>query len=595
MNNETTSSSYGALFALGIFIVASVWLGTQAQRAIKKGSFVTGFFIGNRGLGAWTLALTATVQSGGTFMGFPSLAYSYGWIVALWIGSYMVVPITGFGILAKRMSQLSRRTGAITVPDLLRERFQSPAIGLTASLLIMFFLSFMLVGQFKAGALIIKVAWPSAEKKVDPETKPAANSTANSTSDSAKLAASSPSTSEKDNLQKETSKKEPNSKPQNIDWMFYLGLAIFSVTVVGYTMIGGFLAAVWTDLFQSVMMIIGVAILFALVTWKIGSPEYATNFAMEHLPKPTATSPATANPNNFVYGPGYNPTGREFLPLTFAASYFFVWIFGGLGAPATQVRLMACKDTATIRRSVFLLSVYNFFIYFPILFIAIAGRVIMPDLGKSSDEVVPRMAIWATQEIPLGSLISGLILAAPFGAVMATVSSYMVVIASGVVRDIYQGFLKPKATAQEIRLITNICMVTIGVIAIAANIQPINYLQALVVFCTSGGAASFFMPAMMAAFWRRATAAGVLASMLSGSATTLALLLIGIFGGPSFDQKLGPETAFRSYYFLEMEPVVWGLVVSAICGVVVSLLTAPPPESHVSMLFDKHEPEKAVA
>ena len=36
---------------------------------------------------------------------------------------------------------------------------------------------------------------------------------------------------------------------------------IFSLAVVGYTLIGGFLAAVWTDLLQSVMMFIGVMIL----------------------------------------------------------------------------------------------------------------------------------------------------------------------------------------------------------------------------------------------------------------------------------------------------------------------------------------------
>ena len=72
----------------------------------------------------------------------------------------MVVPLTGFGVLGKRMAQLSRRTGAITVPDLFRERFGSPALGLMPSLLIMFFMSFMMVAQFKAGALIMKIAWP---------------------------------------------------------------------------------------------------------------------------------------------------------------------------------------------------------------------------------------------------------------------------------------------------------------------------------------------------------------------------------------------------------------------------------------------------
>src|SRR5579872_2170070 len=86
---------YGTLAALVIFIVASMWIGMLANRAMQSGTFMQGFFLGNRGLGAWALALTATVQSGGTFMGFPSLVYTHGWIVALWIAGYMVVPITG--------------------------------------------------------------------------------------------------------------------------------------------------------------------------------------------------------------------------------------------------------------------------------------------------------------------------------------------------------------------------------------------------------------------------------------------------------------------------------------------------------------------
>ena len=47
----------------------------------------------------------------------------------------------------------------------------------------------------------------------------------------------------------------------DVDWLFLVGLSLFTVTVVGYTMIGGFLAAVWTDLFQSIVMWIGVVLL----------------------------------------------------------------------------------------------------------------------------------------------------------------------------------------------------------------------------------------------------------------------------------------------------------------------------------------------
>src|SRR6204780_1266605 len=154
-----TAPAWGTLSALVIFILASMWIGVLANRAMREGSFLKGFFLGSRGLGSWALALTATVQSGGTFMGFPSLVYSHGWSVALWIASYMGVPITGFSVLGKRLAQISRRCGAITMPDLFRERFGSAALGLVASLFILFYMSFMMVAQFKAGALIMKIAW----------------------------------------------------------------------------------------------------------------------------------------------------------------------------------------------------------------------------------------------------------------------------------------------------------------------------------------------------------------------------------------------------------------------------------------------------
>src|SRR5579872_3904269 len=156
---EKPNVGYGMLAALIVFIVASMWIGMLANKAMSAGTFMKGFFLGNRGLGAWALALTATVQSGGTFMGFPSLVYTHGWAVALWIAGYMVVPITGFGVMAKRLAQISRRCGAITMPDLFRARFNSSALGLATSLFILFYMSFMMVAQFKAGALVMKIAW----------------------------------------------------------------------------------------------------------------------------------------------------------------------------------------------------------------------------------------------------------------------------------------------------------------------------------------------------------------------------------------------------------------------------------------------------
>ncbi|HEV7223666.1 MAG TPA: hypothetical protein VGN42_13245, partial [Pirellulales bacterium] len=546
-DSAPTSAGIGALIALMAFIAASVWLGTLAQRVVEKGSFLKGYFLGNRGLGAWALALTATVQSGGTFMGFPSYVYSYGWIVALWIAAYMAVPITGFGVLGKRISQLSRRTGAITVPDLVRERFGSPAAGLMASLLILLFMSFMMVAQFKAGALVMKIAWPGSGALALTEDG------------------------------------------GGLDKYYYLGLAIFSLTVVGYTLIGGFLAAVWTDLFQSVMMFIGVMILLPLTLSAAGgltaasqklkyevsvkprgdderaadAPKLAAierrlkgldaalrEYASRHqgaLPKSLADLPdddrraggvslrgepsSRAEPafdaetlryfgagakldapqsrqrtllvltekdergwQGALYSNGKIATGEmsrpgdlvsgpgpfDWQPLGIAVSFFFQWVFAGLSSPAGLVRIMASKSTPTIRRSIVLLAVYNMCIYLPLIAICICGRTLIPDL-RHSDEIIPRLALFGTRPLPGGSLIAGLILAAPFGAVMATVSSYLVVIASGLVRDVYLRFINPQAPESTVRRLSHLMMIVVGAVAVAANINPPDYLQKLVI------------------------------------------------------------------------------------------------------------------
>ena len=533
----------GAMAMLVLFIAASMWIGLRANRVNSSSGFMKGFFLGNRGLGVWALALTATIQSGGTFMGFPSLVYAHGWIVALWIGSYMVVPITGFGILGKRLAQLSRRTGAITVPDLFRARFSSPSLGVACTIFILFYLSFLMFAQFKAGAIVLQLAWPSGGEI--------------SLSEDAVAVA---------------------------DWRYHVGLIVFTLTVVTYTLLGGFLAAVWTDLFQSLLMFAGVMVLL-----------FASLNAAGGLEQATLTSYQNTGPG-FVYAPGYIApaaaaasssagTPHQFLPLSLAFSMFVVWIWGGVGAPAGLVRLMASQNTNVIRKSIYVLSIYNLGIYLPLIVICVCGRALIPNLEKT-DQIIPRLALLTTADWPGGSVIAGLILAAPFGAVMSTVSSYLVVLSSGAVRDIYQRFFRPQASRDELRLAAWIAMILAGAISVAVMWTPPDFLQVFIVFSTSGAAATFLVPALMACYWRRATTAGALAGMLSGAATVLLLYLAGILQLTT-PQAIGAVSGFRPLFLLGLDPLIWGLLSSSLSGVIVSYCTAPVDPQLISRLFDR--------
>ncbi len=574
---DITNPGYSVLFALLLFIAASVWLGTLAQKAMEKKEFLKGFFLGNRGLGAWALALTATVQSGGTFMGFPSLVYSHGWIVLLWIGSYMVVPLLGFAVIGKRLAQLSRLTDSFTVPDLLRERFGDSRVGLVSSIMIITFMSFTMFAQFKAGATIMKHAWPGEGVLALSEDYQVAATE--------KLV---PGAIDPNSIGPLTATSRSVSKP--IDRKYYVGLVVFTVTVVGYTLIGGFLASVWTDLFQSVMMVIGVMILVCLAVPMAGGLEKATQTAITH----TST--------DFAFGPGFSTDDRQFLTPGLALSMFFIWIFGGFVSPASMVRVMAAQNTEVMRKSICLLSCYNCLIYIPLVMTCVAARTMLPHLDKP-DEVIPRMAMLVTEGLPMGAFLSGLILAAPFGAIMASVSCFILVISSGLVQDIYVRFLRPNATELQVRRATNISMIGVGLIAVIANLDPPKYLQALVMVSSSGGGAAFTIPVLMACYWRKTTAAGMLAGMLVGFCcyfglssagwiqnwamtapeSSFARSVIDILGP---DPKIGIAGLFRPYYVLGIDPVVWSILASAFAGVGISLITTPPSEDRVSRYFD---------
>jgi hypothetical protein len=101
----------GALFALVVFIAASVWLDTLAQRVVEKGAS-SGILPrqprpGRLGFGSDRHRAAAALHD------FPD-TYTYGWV-----GGYsspdMVVPLTNFAIIGKRIAR-SRKTGASRFP-----------------------------------------------------------------------------------------------------------------------------------------------------------------------------------------------------------------------------------------------------------------------------------------------------------------------------------------------------------------------------------------------------------------------------------------------------------------------------------------------
>jgi sodium/pantothenate symporter len=610
--NPITTAAF-VIYILGVLLLALI-----SHRVMKNREFMGEYFLGSRGMKSWTLAFAfaATATSAGSYIGFPALIYSYGWVLAFWVASYMIYPLTAMGIFGKRLNQIARKSGAITVPDVLRDRFDSPALGLMAALAIAFFTTCNLVAQFKAGAIIIEETFNF------------------------------PST-----------------------WGYTVGLLIFSVVVVLYTSFGGFRAVVWTDVMQGVVMGLGVVLLCPIVISHVGGLDNAAKRVMSE-PASAVTSisgenndlaflrsddgpetepqwvryvlPAYSNTNSpsaeiirnpggesclevileadsggnvvttaaeirnlvtsdpvlstiledvvlaydndgsgivapmekiyfigseeYMFGPGRKSDGLPFHPLGLAMSYFVMWAIVAMGQPGMMVRLMAFKDSRSLRRAIIIVTFYFTLIYIPLVLIFTSAKVLLPYVPpEAADKAMILVATRVVGDMgPLFAVLAAIFVAAPFAAVMSTVDSFLLMISSSIVRDFYQRTVNPNVSERKTKWISYCTTVTVGVIVTIGATQQIDFLQYIVVFTSSGFASAFLAPVCLSLYWKGTTRVGAISSFAGGLAICLLMFIPTLFGGVRID-------------LFGLHPVVWGLLSSFLIGIAVSLFDPERP------------------
>ncbi len=614
------------VYLIGVFVLA--WLANRIQ---AKRAFAGEYFLGSKGLGMWAFALTAaaTAASGGSFMGFPALVYTHGWVVGWWISGYVLVPLVSLGLLAKRMNQVGRIAGAITLPELMRRRFENSSVGSVAALLIVFFLFFFLLAQFKAGAEIMATLFDGVGVY-------------------------------------ENAVRAIESVTKGLPWVgetggdYLLCLIVFAISVIAYTTFGGFRAVVWTDVMQGFVMAIGVVILLILTVSQVGGlsnatrelanmtpPEFGTAQLQRTQPFTSdqqfargkwvgdkdgnplrlnqdvviaagesssetvailrITTPAEqqrlrtqlepsvvathVNTDPYAFGSGQqgvyvtapgpsrtNPVG--FMTVMLAFSFFVFWNFSGAGQPSQQVRQMAFDKTITLRRSIILVTLFFSLIYFPLVVIFTSARVLLPGMEIHADRIMPEMAAHVTNAAGVPWL-AGLLVAAPFAAVMSSVDSFLLIVSSGVVCDFYQNSINRKASERTIKRLSYIVTVVVGALAVLAALNPPRFLQDLVVFASGGLGAAFLMPIVFALFWPRTTAMATVAGMLSGAMTILVLYTIGYF----------VRSQFGEYNLAGFHPFIWSLLVTSLVITSVSWAGKPPDRALVAKYFGEAPPK----
>lgn len=185
---------------------------------------------------------------------------------------------------------------------------------------------------------------------------------------------------------------------------------------------------------------------------------------------------------------------------------------------------------------------------------AFAGN---PEIAARPREIIPFAARHG-----LPSFVGALLMGAIFAKVISTANNYIFSPATNLVNDVYTRFINPEASHRRVLVVSRVLVVALGLFALLQGAYWTSIL-AMALYAYTIYSASITPVVMAAFFWKRATAAGAVASLALGTAVTI----FWNYGGK----------AFLPAAWVERDAIFPALVVSVLALVVVSWLTPAPP------------------
>lgn len=277
---------------------------------------------------------------------------------------------------------------------------------------------------------------------------------------------------------------------------YTLGVFLFAVTTLIYTLTGGIKSLSRVAVLQGFIMIVSVVFLYmgtrtALIE-KYGTVQAAMEFVAAHNVK--LVTAATWPPLSFI---GF-------------------CILMSFAIPALPNGLMTCltyKKSGTMIRGA-IIGIFGYTII----------QITMSGLGPlgwafnqsltSGDYVVPMLV-----SSVLPPWLGGLVIAGAAAAIQSTVAAFLIIIASTIMKDIYNDIINPNAGDETINRGNLIFTSLASVIAIAIALFPNDYIQLIVNFSIGGVASGFLFPLYLGLYWKKATSVAAIAGCLGGFAT----------------------------------------------------------------------------
>ncbi len=468
----------------------------------KKNNTTDDFYLGGRKLGPVVTAMSAEASdmSSWLLMGLPGLTYVSGICDASWtalglaIGTYV-----NWLIVAKRIRRYSHvANNSITIPDFFSNRYRDNSniiMMISASIIIIFFVPYTASGFAACGKIF--------------------------------------------------------SSLFGINYL--TAMIISAVVIVGYTALGGFLAASTTDLIQSIIMSIALVIVLAFGIQTAGG----MNAVIENA-KSISGYLSMNTIHDVVSG-----TSVEYGIVSKIST--IAWGLGYFGMPHILLRFMAIEDDKKLSISRRIATLWVIISLAAAILIGVVGLsmtkagAIEVLFGSSSETIVVKIASLLSTYGAIPAIIAGIILAGILASTMSTADSQLIAASSAVSKNLYGVFNKNKNLKLSMKT-ARFTLIAIAVIAAFIARNPDSSVFEIVSFAWAGFGAAFGPLVLFSLFWRRTNRYGAIAGMVSG-------------GGMVFLWKyiVKPIGGFLGIY--ELLPA---FIVSSFVIIIVSLLTEKP-------------------
>ena len=489
------SQSIQILIAMVIYMAMVIIIGIVFARKANASS--ENYYLGGRSLGPWVTAMSAEASdmSGWLLMGLPGLAYWCGLADAAWtaiglaIGTYL-----NWLIVSKRLRRYSiRANNAITLPEFFSNRFREKkkVIMLLAALFILVFFTVYASSCFVTCGKLFSTLF-------------------------------------------------------GLPYVYMMLLG--AVFVLVYTVLGGFLAESASDFMQGIVMIIALAVIVIISTVQAGGIGQVIENAKEipgFLEFFGLATPVLDEAKQQVVANGTPMFGDKAPYGILSVCSMLAWGLGYFGMPQVLLRFMAIRKESELKRSRRIAMVWVVISLAVAVFVGIVGRQLFPVQHLTAASAERIFITLATSSLP--AILAGFVMAGILAATISSSDSYLLIAASAVAKNIFQGVYKKDATDKQVMLVSRITLLVITLIAAVIALDENSIIFKVVSFAWAGFGATFGPLMLFSLFWKRTTRAGAIAGMVSGAGMVfLWKLVISQAGGVFAIYELLPAFIFSS-------------------------------------------------